>query len=96
MITPQNITAHEWIGLKVKIAKSTDPTIQGLEGIVRDETMNTFTIEANGKLRQIQKQKTTFEAELTTENVEVETVVGDVPVVVEDKEEEETGDSEKA
>src|SRR2546427_201717 len=28
--------------------------------------------------------------------VEVETVVGDVPVVVEDKEEEETGDSEKA
>ncbi len=28
--------------------------------------------------------------------VEVETVVGDVPVIVEDKEEEETGDSEKA
>ncbi len=72
MITAQNITAHEWIGLKVKIAKSTDPTLQGLEGIVRDETMNTFTIETNGKLRQVQKQKTTFRAELSTENVEVE------------------------
>jgi len=72
MITSQNITAHEWIGLKVKISKSTDPTLQGLEGIVRDETMNTFTIEANGKLRQVQKQKTTFRAELPTENVEVE------------------------
>ena len=71
MITAQNITAHEWIGLKVKIAKSTDPTLQGLEGIVRDETMNTFTIETNGKLRQVQKQKTTFRAELSTE-VEVE------------------------
>ena len=71
MITAQNITAHEWIGLKVKVAKSTDPTLQGLEGIVRDETMNTFTIEANGKLRQVQKQKTTFRAELSTENVEV-------------------------
>ena len=44
MITSQNITAHEWIGLKVKITKSTDPTLQGLEGTVRDETMNTFTI----------------------------------------------------
>ncbi len=72
MITSQNITAHEWIGLKVKITKTTDPTFQGLEGIVRDETMNTFTIETNGKLRQVQKQKTTFRAELPTENVEVD------------------------
>jgi ribonuclease P protein subunit POP4 len=72
MITKHNITAHEWIGLKVKIARTTDPTLQGLEGIVRDETMNTFTIEANGKLRQVQKQKTTFRAELPTENVEVD------------------------
>ena len=72
MITSQNITAHEWIGLKVKIAKSTDPTLQGLEGVVRDETMNTFTIETNGKLRQVQKQKTIFSAELLAENVEVD------------------------
>jgi RNase P/RNase MRP subunit p29 len=34
--------------------------------------MNTFTIETNGKLRQVQKQKTTFQAELPTENVEVD------------------------
>ena len=72
MITAQNITAHEWIGLKVKVSKSTDPTLQGLEGIVRDETMNTFAIEANGKLRQVQKQGTTFRAELPTEKVEVD------------------------
>ena len=72
MITPQNITAHEWIGLKVKIARSPDPTLQDLEGIVRDETMNTFTIEANEKLRQIQKQKTIFRAQLPTEKVEVD------------------------
>ena len=71
MITSQNITAHEWIGLKVKIAKSTDPILQGLEGVVRDETMNTFTIETDGKVRQVQKQKTTFRAQLPTENVEV-------------------------
>jgi ribonuclease P protein subunit POP4 len=72
MITSQNITAHEWIGLRVKIAKSTDPNIQGMEGIIRDETMNTFTIETNGKLLQVQKQKTIFRAELPTEKVEVD------------------------
>jgi ribonuclease P protein subunit POP4 len=72
VITSQNITAHEWIGLKVKVTKSTDPTLQGLEGIVRDETMNTFTIEAKQKLVQVQKQKTTFRAELPNESVEVE------------------------
>jgi ribonuclease P protein subunit POP4 len=72
VITSQNVTAHEWIGLKIKIARSTDPALQGLEGIVRDETMNMFTIESNGKLLQVQKQKTTFRAELPTENVEVD------------------------
>ncbi len=72
MITSQNIAAHEWIGLSVKIAKSTDPNIQGMEGIIRDETMNTFTIETNGKLLQVQKQKTIFRAELPTEKVEVD------------------------
>jgi len=72
MITSRNITAHEWIGLKVRIAKSTDPSLQGLEGVVRDETMNTFTIETTGKLRQVQKQKTIFSAELAAENVEVD------------------------
>jgi len=72
VITSQNIAAHEWIGLSVKIAKSTDPNIQGMEGIIRDETMNTFTIETNGKLLQVQKQKTIFRAELPTEKVEVD------------------------
>jgi ribonuclease P protein subunit POP4 len=72
MITSQNITAHEWIGLKVEITRSPDTTIQGLEGVIRDETMNTFTIEANGKLRQVQKQKTIFRADLPTEKVEVD------------------------
>jgi ribonuclease P protein subunit POP4 len=72
VITSQNVTAHEWIGLKVKIARSTDPTLQGLEGIIRDETMNTFTIEAKGRLLQVQKQKTIFRAELPTEKVEVD------------------------
>ena len=73
MVTPESISAHEWIGLYVTIIKSTDPTQEGLEGIIRDETMNTFSLEARGKLLQIQKQGTTFRTELSSEKVEVDT-----------------------
>jgi RNase P/RNase MRP subunit p29 len=72
MITRENVAAHEWIGLKIKIAKSTDPALQGLEGVLRDETMNTFTIETNGKSRQVQKQGTTIRAELPTEEIDLD------------------------
>jgi RNase P/RNase MRP subunit p29 len=71
MITRGNVAAHEWIGLKVKITESTDPTQRELEGTIRDETMNTITIESKGRLLQIQKQGTSFRAELPSESVEV-------------------------
>ena len=72
MITPQNIGAHEWIGLHITIVKATDPAQLGLEGTVRDETMNTFTLETRGKLLQVQKQGTVFRADLPDNKVEVD------------------------
>ncbi len=44
-ITPYNLILHELIGLKAKIAKSTDPTQKGISGKIIDETYNTFKIE---------------------------------------------------
>jgi len=72
MITSENISSHEWIGLKVTIEKSRDPALRGLDGVVRDETMNTLTIESSGKLRQIQKQGTTIRAQLQAEKVDID------------------------
>lgn len=72
MMTSDNISSHEWIGLHITITKATDTAQQGLDGIVRDETMNTFTIETKEKLVQIQKQGTIFRADLPTEKVEVD------------------------
>ena len=63
-ITPQNILAHEWIGLKITIKESTDRKLNGLSGIVRDETRNTFQIETQGNLVRIVKDKTAFLATL--------------------------------
>ena len=73
MITGQNLSAHEWIGLHVKIINATDHAQQDLEGIIRDETMNTITLDTKGKLVQIQKQGTTFSADLTSERAEIDT-----------------------
>ncbi|HZY46477.1 MAG TPA: ribonuclease P protein component 1 [Candidatus Bathyarchaeia archaeon] len=72
MITRENVFAHEWIGLRVKIIESTDPEFKGLDGTIRDETMNTFTIESNGKRLRVQKQGTRFRADLPTDKVEVD------------------------
>ena len=58
-ITAQNLVRHELIGLKVKIAKSTDPT-QKFAGTVVDETYNTLKIEAKGKERVIPKKNSIF------------------------------------
>ena len=72
MITAENIGAHEWIGLHVTITKATDPAEQGLSGIIRDETMNTLTLETRKKLLKIQKQGTTFQADLSNEKIELD------------------------
>ncbi|MDI6798618.1 MAG: ribonuclease P protein subunit [Candidatus Aenigmarchaeota archaeon] len=60
-ITPQNLVRHELINLVVKIAKSTDPTQEGLRGRVIDETYNTFKIETEeGKEKIIPKKNCVF------------------------------------
>jgi len=59
-ITPQNILAHEWIGLSITIKEAADRKLNGLSGIVRDETRNTFQLETQGNLVRIVKDRTTF------------------------------------
>jgi ribonuclease P protein subunit POP4 len=65
-ITPRNVLAHEWIGLKVTIGESTDHRAIGLSGFVRDETRNTFTIQTTDRILRITKLHTVFKATLPT------------------------------
>ena len=65
-ITPQNILAHEWIGLQVTVNASPDPGLMGLLGIVRDETRNTLLIEARNRLVRVPKANAQFTATLPT------------------------------
>lgn len=45
MITEKNILCHELIGLKARIEKSLNKSLEGIEGIIIDETKKTITIE---------------------------------------------------
>ncbi|HDD46072.1 MAG TPA: ribonuclease P protein subunit [Candidatus Aenigmarchaeota archaeon] len=61
MITKDNIVRHELIGLKVKVTSSTNKTIEGLAGLVVDETKNMLFIEKrNGKVSMVAKKDCTF------------------------------------
>ena len=57
-ITSRNILAHEWIGLEITIKQSPDPKLNGLSGLVREETQ--------GRTRRIAKPNTVFIAKLPT------------------------------
>ncbi|WNY24038.1 hypothetical protein MmiHf6_13630 [Methanimicrococcus hongohii] len=46
-ITPAELPYHELIGLLVKVDSSCDPTINGLSGLVVNETRNTLEIETD-------------------------------------------------
>lgn len=59
-ITPQNLVKHEFIGLKVKVVKSTDSTQRKVSGKVVDESYNTLTVGSSGKEKKMIKQNCVF------------------------------------
>lgn len=59
-ITPQNLVRHELIGLKVRVAESTDSTQEKISGTVIDETYNTLKIETKKKEKVIPKSNAVF------------------------------------
>jgi len=63
-ITPQNILRHELIGLTVKVTNANDPMIEGIRGVVVDETKNMLMISAKRRKFMIPKNVATFRFDL--------------------------------
>ena len=59
-ITPQNLVRHEFCGLSIRIAKSSDPTQRGLRGKVTDETYKTLRIETKKGEKTVIKSNCVF------------------------------------
>ncbi len=56
-----SIVQHEFIGLEIKVVKSSNPQVVGIEGRVVDETRNTLTILHKDKRRVVIKNTSVFD-----------------------------------
>ena len=71
MITSSNLVHHEFIGLIVDVKSKADKSLN-LNGIIIDETKNTFKIESGGQEKIIPKKGSIFTFEIPSgEKVEV-------------------------
>ena len=71
-ITGANVTAHELVGLGVKVVESTDPSRTGIAGKIVDETRNTLVVETREGEKCVPKRECCFEFLLGSEKAVVE------------------------
>jgi ribonuclease P protein subunit POP4 len=72
MITTENITSHEFIGLNTEITKSTNPQVIGLNGRIVNETKSMFTINTEKGSRSIAKSTNNWKFSIGGKDIVVE------------------------
>ena len=65
----KNLGKDEFIGLHVKILDCKDPNWKGQNGLIVDETKNTFLIKTNHGNKKIAKKTAIFEFEYDDEKI---------------------------
>jgi len=60
MITPQNILAHELVGLDVLVTAASNPSHRGISGRIVDETKNMLVIKTASGISKVPKQHSIF------------------------------------
>lgn len=58
--TPSNLIYHELIGLPVDVVESTNPLLDNINGVVRDETKNTLIIVTDNNNKMVPKANSNF------------------------------------
>lgn len=67
-LTPETLTRHELIGLRVRVADAPNPDRIGIAGRIVSETMGTFVVETSeGETKQVQKRGSLCEFRLPVE-----------------------------
>jgi ribonuclease P protein subunit POP4 len=65
----KNLAKDELIGLQVKIRDCTDPSWKGQNGLIVDETKNTFLIKTKDGNKKIAKKTAMFEFEYNDKKI---------------------------
>lgn len=72
MITADNITSHEFIGLHTEIVKSTNPQVIGLNGRIINETKSMFTLNTEKGVKSIAKSINNWKFSIENKDVIIE------------------------
>ena len=60
MMNEREMMKEEFIGLKAQVDRCTDPSLQGIEGMIIDETKNMLVIESGKSKKKIAKDIAAF------------------------------------
>ncbi len=69
MITAENITSHELIGLQTEIIDSTNSQIIGLNGTIIDETKSMITINTTRGTKMIAKSDNIWKFSINNQDI---------------------------
>ncbi len=72
MITADNITSHEFIGLHTEIVQSSNPQIIGLNGRIIDETKSMFRINTENGIKSIAKSKNSWKFSIENQDIVID------------------------
>ncbi len=72
MITVDNITSHEFIGLHTEITQSSNSQIIGLNGRIVDETKSMFRINTKNGIKSIAKSKNSWKFSIKNQDIVID------------------------
>ena len=72
MITVDNITSHEFIGLNTEITQSSNPQVVGLNGRIINETKSMFTLNTKNGTKSFAKSTNNWKFSIQGKDIVVE------------------------
>ena len=72
MITSDNISSHELIGLQAKVVESSNKQIVGIDGKIVDETKFMFTLSTANGMKRLAKSSSRWKFEYNGKESELE------------------------
>ena len=72
MITSENITRHELIGMNTQVTESTNPQIIGLNGTIINETKSMFTLYTARETKLIPKIHNTWKFNVGNQEIKID------------------------
>ena len=69
MITKENITQHEFIGLKAQITDSTNSELIGLNGTIINETKSMFGLRTEKGIKLLPKSNNSWKFNVTNQQI---------------------------